>query len=219
MINARAIIFANGEIKDYNFISSHLLKDDLIICCDGGLNHVAKLSITPHFIIGDMDSALSQNLELYKDKAQVIKYPTEKDYTDLEICIRFAIDKNVTQIIIFGATGKRFDHALMNVQLLLLPLERNIKAYVIDELSIIQIMKDKIKINGQIGDLVSLIPLTPVVSKVTTTNLYYELNNFDLLLGSSRGISNVLMQKEATIEIKSGYLFVILTSKNHKTLL
>jgi len=59
---------------------------------------------------------------------------------------------------------------------------------------------------GKINDVVSLIPLTNVVSKVSTKGLYYPLQNEDLFLDRARGVSNLMISNEVQIQIRSGIL-------------
>ena len=52
----RIIIFANGELPYLEKALLLLQPDDYIICADGGTRHALALGLTPHLVIGDMDS-------------------------------------------------------------------------------------------------------------------------------------------------------------------
>ena len=52
----RIIIFANGELPELEKARSLLQHADYIICADGGTRHALSLGLTPHLVIGDMDS-------------------------------------------------------------------------------------------------------------------------------------------------------------------
>ena len=116
----RAIIFAGAEIEKYDFCKEYIRKEDIIICCDGGMKHTRALRLTPDYILGDFDSCQKEDLEYYQKKGVPIKtFPTKKDETDMELGLDFAIELGAKDIILFGGIGSRFDHTLSNAHLLL----------------------------------------------------------------------------------------------------
>jgi thiamine pyrophosphokinase len=64
---------------------------------------------------------------------------------------------------------------------------------------------------GEPGDIVSLIPLQPGDSTVSTIGFLYTLKNEPLIFGTTRGMSNLLTQKQGTIHLESGLLVVVHT--------
>ncbi len=205
------LIFGSAEIENYHFIYSYLQKSPVkIICCDGGLLHLFKMNVLPDMIVGDFDSVDLELLEFYKNKNVEIKtFPTEKDKTDMEIGIEYALEMKPEEITIFGGIGSRLDHTLQNVQILYKILIGGSKAKLVNEYNTIQLINQEIKLSGDVGQLVSLIPMSEKVTGVTTNKLKYELQNAQLWLGNSLGVSNVMTAPEASVEIKSGLLLVI----------
>ena len=67
----------------------------------------------------------------------------------------------------------------------------------------------RIRIDGNIGDVVSLIPLTPTVSGLKLSGLKYVPKNGILKMTDTLGISNVFTKKSATIIINNGKLLII----------
>ena len=67
-------------------------------------------------------------------------------------------------------------------------------------------------IDGQVGDLVSLLPLTGDVNGVRTKGLYYALKGEALSFGKPRGVSNVLIAEHAEVSVEGGLLLVIYTN-------
>jgi len=57
--------------------------------------------------------------------------------------------------------------------------------------------------------MVSLIPLAGKAHGITTEHLEYPLRRDELVFGSTRGISNVLLEETGTISINSGLLLCI----------
>ncbi len=206
----RTLIFGNGSIHDYDIVKKYLCKDSIIICCDGGMRHALVLDIIPDFIIGDLDSAKGEDIDYFKRKnVEFFEFPSEKDKTDMEIAVQFAINKGNSEIYLFGALGSRIDHSLANMHILKLCCDNGIKAFIVDEKNVITMTNSKIEINGNKGDIISLIPFTPSVENVTTNGLYYKLENAVLYAESSRGISNVMLENKASVDLSKGILFVI----------
>lgn len=206
----RALIIGNGQILDTNIIRKNLKENDIIICCDGGTRYVFAEGILPHYILGDLDSSSSEIIQFFDQKKVIFKkFPEKKDETDMELCIDFAISLNVTEILIFGAIGTRFDHSLANANILMKALNYNILAKIINENNEIILINNEIEVIGEKGDLVSLLPLSTNVTGVTTEGLFYPLNNYTLEIGKALGISNVMLNQKAKVSIKNGYLFVI----------
>jgi thiamine pyrophosphokinase len=209
-------IIVNGIIDDYNYHKSLINDCDLVICGDGGANHAYKMDIIPDYILGDLDSINDETKDYYENKnVEFIKFPSKKDKTDTEICIDYASHLKATEIILLGALGGRMDHAMANVNLLYYILKKGIKGSIVNETDSIFICDKELTIKGNIGENISLIPLYGDVIGVTLENLEYPLNDFTIEKGSSRGISNVMINNKCKISLKSGYL-LICKSKDNK---
>lgn len=209
----RVILFANGDFSSLDFYKKLLREDDYIICADGGVNTVYPAGIVPDLLIGDFDSVEGDILEKLKfEKTEFLKYPAEKDESDLELALLKAIELKPEEIIIFAALGKRLDHIFANLMLLTLPLKSGLICSIIEEDYEIFLIDKFIKIKRGKGAYLSLFPLTPVVEAIETYGLKYSLKNENLYLGPSRGLSNEIIEEEATIKIKKGKLLIIKTN-------
>lgn len=114
----RYMLFLNGTLNNIDYVKSIVNDTDKIIAVDGGLNYVYKLNLIPQFILGDLDSVDKNILNHYKDTVELIKYPSEKDFTDLELALEIAKEQGATEIIILSGTGGRIDHYLGNINAL-----------------------------------------------------------------------------------------------------
>jgi thiamine pyrophosphokinase len=205
-----ALIVCSGSIMDYSHYKKYFEKAKYVICVDGGAKHIREMGIVPNVLIGDLDSISDVDFQYLKDKkVETIKYPSQKDMTDAEIAVDFAADKGFEEIIIIGGIGTRLDHSLANVLLLKKLLDKGIKGILLNENNEITLIKDKIEIEKEKGVKLSLLPLSGVVEGITTKGLYYPLNNEDIEIGSSRGVSNEFKDEVAEVSIKSGILIVI----------
>lgn len=207
----KIVILTNGEYGDYQFCKS-ISKDAFIICVDGGTKHARKLSIIPNMIVGDLDSSSKEDIDYFKNQGvELVKLPTQKDETDTEMALLLAIEKNPDAIEIYGGIGSRFDHTLANVHLLKKVAKYKIPTVLMNQNHRIQIIDKYSKIEGQKGDLVSLLPLTEYVTGITTTGLYYGLKDASFEIGKPYGVSNYMTELVATVSIETGWLIVIQT--------
>ena len=215
----RVIIFANGEYSSLDFYHNHIKEDDYIICADGGANTAWEAGIIPDLVMGDFDSVDKNILnKLENEKTKFIEFSSEKDESDLELSVLKAATLAPSEIIIFGALGKRLDHIFGNLMLLTIPLEAGIKGYILEEDYEIYLIDKEIELERRRGSILSLFPLSPVVEGVETWGMKYPLKKEDLYLGPSRGLSNEFSEKSARIKIKEGKLLIIKTNNQAPSL-
>lgn len=211
----RIIIFANGNLPDIDKAHGILRDDDYIICADGGTRHALALELKPALVIGDMDS--TEKVDLQKLQAQGVSielFPQDKNETDLELAIQYAIELDAKEIIVVAALGGRLDQAIANIALLLgVPLStRNIKLD--DGVEEIFFCQSQVEVHGRRGDIVSLIPWQGEVTGVQTKNLRWPLGNETLYPEKTRGVSNEMTAAVANIKISSGVLLIVHTRKS-----
>ena len=112
----KCIILANGKPPKKSLIKFSNKREiiQLFICADGGANKAKKLSLIPDFIIGDFDSISESILKFYRGKSKIIKLKRQND-TDVEKCLKFAIQKGFNEAVLLGVTGNRLDHTFCNL--------------------------------------------------------------------------------------------------------
>src|SRR6185503_4628544 len=69
--------------------------------------------------------------------------------------------------------------------------------------------RDRSKIHGKSGDIVSLIPWHGAVSEVQTQGLKWPLRKETLYPDKTRGVSNEMIEETASVSIGSGLLLVV----------
>jgi len=208
----RAVLFANGDMPQAALILPYLRPDDFYIAVDGGLRHLRNLYKTPWLLIGDLDSISAADVEgALAQGIEVKRYPVDKDETDLELALLTAVEKGFEEILIIAALGGRLDQTLGNLALLTLPFLAAAKVTIEDGTEEVFLIRDRAEINGNPGDIVSLIPLQSEVKGVETRELKYPLNHETLYAEKSRGISNGMLTDQAGVSIESGLLLCIHT--------
>ncbi len=206
------IIVTNGRFGDISFFQKKLAEvpDIFIICCDGAARHLAKTKIKPDIVLGDMDSLEPFFLESFKKKGiKTIEYPVQKNFTDTELALDYALKLNPKKIYIWGALGGRIDHILGNVFLLVKGKKANTETHLIDEYAQTFLSQEEVIFNDAVGCTVSLLALTPKVDGITLSGFAYPLNNETLLMGETRGLSNYIKESTAKVRFTSGELLVI----------
>lgn len=205
-----AVIIANGTIDDYSKAKEYLMSSDLIICADGGTNHVINMGLVPHAIIGDADSIDKECLNGLKAKGvETITYPTDKDETDTQLAVEYAVNRGAREITMLGCIGTRFDHSFGNVAILIWLMKRGIRGKIVNFYNEIHVIDRYIILEGKPGEKLSLLPITPNITGIFTKGLKYELQDGELFYDKPRGMSNEFISDSAEVVIRDGMLMVI----------
>ena len=206
----RCAIVTNGSISEYGCTRSLLLEHDFIICADGGMRHLFQMNLLPDMIVGDFDSIEEKYLEyLQAHHVERCQFSERKDFTDTELAVKYAVNRGATEINFFGAIGSRMDHTLANIMLMVPLLQIGLRVSIQDEHNQIWITSEQLSIEGEVGDYISILPLTLRVEGVTLQGLEYPLKDATIEMGQTIGISNRLAQQRAVITIKQGMILVI----------
>ena len=209
----RIAVLANGA-WDIGWGSQILEEVDYLICADGGANHASLSGRLPDLLIGDLDSVTPDILKQCENAGCIIKrFSCEKDETDLELALIHAEEQarlvGERTIWLYGATGKRIDHFMGNIALMLAYARKGFQIRLVDPEHENWILQGREGITGLIGQEISLIALSEK-AVVSTEGLYYPLQQGVLLQDSPRGISNVFLGDEAVVEVHSGWVLVVL---------
>lgn len=206
-------IFTGGNLNSVDLDELIFNESDCLIGLDKGAEWLILNNKIPHYILGDFDSAKDDFL--IKAKAQfgdrVVTFPSEKDETDTELGVRYAISLEPQEIIIYGGTGTRLDHVLANIHLLLQAAKKNIRCSLIDQHNKIQLLlaKQKITIKKSKFDYVSLVPFSDKVTGIYVDGFKYPIINGSMEKGVPYGISNELKDDLGIISIETGILLIM----------
>jgi thiamine pyrophosphokinase len=190
---------------------SGLPADALVIAADGGLERCVALGLRADVVVGDLDSAHPGSLAAAQERgAEIQRHPTRKDATDLELALEEALARGAVRVLVVASAEGRLDHLLAS--LLLLGHERyarvELDALVGD--SRLAVVRGPRVLEGAPGALVTLLALGGPAEGVTTSGLEYPLHGERLEPGSSRGVSNVFVERRATVSVERGTLLAIL---------
>lgn len=206
----KALIVSAGDPPSAALMKARAGECDLLIAADGGLDCFEQTGISPHLIIGDMDSAAGALVRKYAESgAELVTAEAEKDDTDSFLALEEAISRGANEIVWLGATGGRVDHLLSNLMLLKWAAKRGASLTIEDDTQLITLGTGSFTIYGSAGDTVSLIPVDESAT-VTAGGLYYPLERLVLTNSRPRGVSNVLLGESADIETDAPLFVLVL---------
>ncbi len=210
MGSLKCVIVSGGQLKCLSRLKEQLKDAGLVIGADRGAGYLKELGVMPHVVLGDMDSISRDDLEYFKNLGvEILMYPAEKDMTDTELAVNYAVERGFKELVILGGAGKRLDHTLANILLLKRIADLGAEGRLVDENNEAALVKDRIGLSGGEMTKVTLLPLTERVEGVTTRGLRYQLNNATLEMGSTLGVSNELSDQGAEVSLTKGLLLVI----------
>lgn len=215
-----ALIFLHGSYPSehaefYRQAISNGRINRLIIAADGGLRLFDSLGLKPDLIIGDFDSVGPDILQRFGG-VETLRFPTRKDATDGELAIRAALERRCEDIELYGAIDTRYetDHLLAN--LLLLKLARRLlpesatanSVRAIDHRQRIYLLESEdLRLQGKLGDFVSIIPLSEKIV-LSITGVEWELHNMEVIMGSTWTLRNQFASNSADITVVGTALVV-----------
>ena len=208
---SRCVIIASADINNVDFVRSVLKEDDYYIFCDAGLRHRESLGIEPNLIVGDFDSFDNPNFSV-----ETIVLPCEKDDTDTFYAVKEGVKRGFTDFLLLGVIGRRLDHTLGNISILLYLHTRGLSAQIIDDYSIMEIADEHKREIEPCYPYFSLMNVSGNVSGVTIQNAKYELTDAEITCDYQYALSNETIDgKTATVSIKNGKMLLIkLLSRN-----
>lgn len=204
----KSIIFCSAEIKDYSYLSNINFSEYLIICADGGYEHAMRLGIIPNVIIGDNDS---WSIE-YPDSIETYSYPPDKDKTDTNLAIDYAIEHGCTEIEIHGGIGGRIDQEFTHFCLMKYALDKNITLKLIDDINEVWMENKSFNLQPNSNKkYVSFFPYAGIVENVSIKNFKYEADSLTLDPGLVQASSNEFSDnKVGRVEFENGIVIVML---------
>jgi thiamine pyrophosphokinase len=208
----RALLFANGYPVSREVVARWMQPGMIVIAADGGAQNALDAGVPPDTVIGDLDSLPdSVHADLRQAGVRFLTHSARKDETDLELAIGHALERGATEIVILSGLGDRWDQSLANMLLLTLPALRDTPARIEDERHSIRAISSgmQTRIEGAIGDTLSLITLGGDARGVTIEGCEYPLRDAVLPFGKTLGISNMLSEPAARVSVQEGIVLAI----------
>jgi thiamine pyrophosphokinase len=190
----------------------YLADADLVIAADGGADWLEAVGVSPHRLVGDLDSVdpvLADRLDA--TGVPVDRHPEDKDASDLELAVASAAAAGADELVVLGALGGALDHLAANLLLLgsATTAERRTSLVHDGTRAAMVVGPGRRSIDAPPGSRVTLLPVGEAVEGVTTSGLRWALNDARLEPGSSRGLANVVIGPPAEVSLDAGRLLII----------
>jgi len=181
-----------------------------VIAADKGLEHAISLGLEVTVAVGDFDSASPDVVARAEAGATTVeRHPAEKDATDLELALDRALSMSPERIVVLSGDGGRLDHLFSTLLLLGSSRYESVEIDAFIGGARVYVVRGQRAIEGEPGELVSLFALHGPAEEVRTEGLAYSLDGETLEAGSTRGVSNVLVEERARISVGSGVLLAV----------
>lgn len=185
--------------------------DAYVVAADSGLDHARHLGLAVDLVVGDLDSVSPTALVAARaDGTTIEQHPAAKDQTDLELALDRAIARRPDRIVVLGGGGGRLDHLVAGLLVLASERYAAVPIEVRTGLATVSVVRGEAELRGAPGSVVSLLPIGGPACGVTTEGLRYPLADEDLAPGTTRGVSNELLDDGvARVRVRGGVLLAI----------
>lgn len=123
-----AVVLCAGDFPTHDIPLCVLRDAPYLCCCDGAAVQAVSHGLQPDAIVGDGDSLPDDFKRQYSGIMHIV---SEQEYNDMTKATRHCIRRGARRIAYVGATGKREDHTMGNISLLV---------YYLDSLSVQPVM-------------------------------------------------------------------------------
>jgi thiamine pyrophosphokinase len=168
--------------------------DATIIAADSGLDHAVAAGLRPKVLIGDLDSISAHGkMWAYAHELEIDVHPVDKSSTDTELALLRAAATDAVHLLVFGAAGDRFDHALGTLVALGNPLLARFESIrlLLDETAVHVIHPGRsVTLDLPQNSSFSLLALHGSCGGINVTGARWPLTDAALEPSSTRGISN-----------------------------
>ena len=206
----RVWVFTGGEFSSKQLSTVEIQSDDFIVGVDSGVKACLSVGLLPNLLVGDFDSASPQVLaDIRLKDVPRLAFSSEKASSDLELALEALATRKPSLVSVFGVSGGRTDHMLFNWHLI---TRRGwqFNRQIIDDTTHSYVLEgdSEIDIDSSPGTHISLLAMN-TCDGVTTTGLYYPLQNATVAVGSTLGLSNVVLSDRFCVKINHGTLLVM----------
>lgn len=175
---------------------------DFVIAVDGGYQRLLDEGMEPDVVVGDFDSFDG------KPPEEALRYPSEKDVTDLEIALDLARERGATRMDVYGALGGRIDMTFANVGLL--------ESYPEVQLhgagqTVYLVKTGEHTVMRREGHYLSFMPWK--AATISIEGVKYPLDRHEVKSGEALTISNEWSTDDARLTIHEGMVLVMIVKK------
>ncbi len=202
-------VLSGGDLSDF-LLKKWTHSADVLYAADSGADLLLKNDRTPHFIVGDFDSAspaaLASGAELH--------HRPDPSRSDAQKLLDLVADHGHRSVTLAALEGDLLDHVLGGLNA---AVESELAIRFVLRSGIAQIVRagSPVEVVTQPGRRVSLMPL--VGGEATLRGVEWPLHRHVLEAGRMWSLSNRAVEHQVTVEVEGGValLFVELPPEEH----
>ena len=205
----RALVFGSVPCGDWSFLEEYRRPDQQVYCADGGLNNALAAGCKPNFVVGDWDSGGAPCTGVPS-----VTLPVEKDMTDLQAALHYALSAGCTEFLLCGCLGgRRLDHTAFNLVLLEWLKARGGQGVLIDGDNEVRLLdRETVTFRPARGAryrYLSLLPLDRRVEGVSIDGVQYPLTDVAIQRGDTLTVSNQPTAQAVSVTVGDGRALLI----------
>lgn len=193
------------------FYRALIMSADFLVAADGGGVLCRDAGRLPHLWVGDFDSTPEEAVEEARRLGtEVVRYPTDKDASDLDLALDAARERGPSRVTLTAAFTGRLDHTIAGigtlfraVDLAAAGVEPSFTLYPLDASA-----RPALVLRESPGTTVSLFAFERG-ARVSVSGLRYPLRDAPLPRLSSLGLSNEAVEPEQRVVARAGRVLVI----------
>lgn len=210
-----AVVLLAGQVpqdKRWLQIISHA---GFLAAADGGAALALHLGRCPNLLVGDFDSL---DAALVKEAAQggatLVQLPVMKDVTDGEYLLQRLAEQGFCRLLVLGALGGRVDMQMANIYTAASFARRGVSCLLAqDDALLVPLFAGdepaELVLRGFAGKTFSQVSISERCKNIRLDGFLYPLDG-ELKRGQTLGLSNIIKQKEASLQLVGGSLLTII---------
>lgn len=201
------IVCLDAKLPDATFFSQ--FSHSPVFAADGAALKLFDIGIMPDYIIGDLDTLMSDQRSAFFENERIIKL-SDQETNDFEKTLITAINMSFNNVLITGFHGGELEHTLNNWSIFkkysnklnLCIFDCNRYGFSIDS---------DVAIHLETNEIISILPQPEIV--LTTENLMWNLNNETLKFGIREGARNRTTLENVYLRVHSGSAIVFINQR------
>lgn len=208
----RALVVGAAPFPGADRFYQQLVQDaEFVVAADGGGSLCLAAGRVPDLWVGDFDSAPPAQVDdAERQGARVLRYPVDKDASDLDLALDAARAHDVTDVTFTAAFSARLDHTIAGIGTLFRSadlqgraLEPAFALYALDAAA-----RPELTLGERPGTTLSLFAFD-ADTRVSATGVRYQLIEAALPRFTSLGLSNEAVSPVQHVRVLRGRVLVV----------
>ena len=195
----KSILVLDGAIPTKKFFDEMQLP---IISADGATNKLHRMGVTPHIVIGDLDSVDPEILANYKHERI-----EDQSSSDFQKALKYMKDNDWFPTIICGITGGYIDHEMNNINIF---MQTDGNIFITDGVIGYKVQEES-EYKFPLGTKISIIGIPECV--VSTRGLRWELEKYTTKFPGQNSCFNRVVSEELIVIPNDGAALMLIYTK------